>query len=67
MQNLLPVGAKFVARKNKKRCPWFSKNTGNVFQKDGQCFLKLRATKISPLLNQHGGIGTDALLPTGEA
>ena len=45
IQNLLPVGAKFVAHGIEIRCPSFFKTMGNVFEKDGQRFPKLRATK----------------------
>ena len=35
----LPEELKFVARRIEKRCPWFFKNTGNVFQNYGQYFI----------------------------
>ena len=43
----LPEELKFVARRIEKRCPWFFKNTGNVFQNYEQCFLKLRAIEFT--------------------
>ena len=45
-QNPLPVDAKFVAHRIEIRCPCFFKTMGNVFQKDGQCFLKRSAMEF---------------------